>query len=326
MLFLIINLKIVAMKKIVHLLLILPLITFVSCNNDDNGNLENEQQFQPNGIALKSLFASNLNNIKQQTTFDSGQNFVFVSEKGTVVKIFANCMTKLDDTPVTGNVDFEFIEIYDRGTMLATNKATVGKFGTEKRMLASGGEFHFKVSQNGETLKPSCHFQIITPAINTGGLDSEMQGFVGTIDENGNLLWENFTGQEMWSGFNQEINQDAYTAFLNNFGWYNHDRFIDLGNGYTDVTYVLPQGFNASNSSIFMASKTIPNSLANAYVRAPIGLELYYILVVESNGGFKYAIKPAQFVTQNMNVVFTLPEMQNGSIQQVIDAINNLPQ
>ena len=74
-----------------------------------------------------------------------------------------------------------------------------------------------------------------------------------------------------------------------------------------------------------MATKTRPNSLAYASTRMPIGAEVYYILVAEYNNGFKYAVKPAMTLTANPTVIFNISELQNGTIQQVIDAINDLP-
>ncbi|WP_177761123.1 hypothetical protein [Flavobacterium sp. I3-2] len=314
------------MKNIVKsLVLSSMLVLFVNCSDDNNSNQIVDPGFQPNGQDLKNLFASNLNNITQRTSFDSEQDFSFISEKGTLITINANCLKRQDDTPVTGQVDFAFVEIFDRGTMLTTNKPTVGLFGDEKRLLYSGGEFYVEVTQNGEKLKSDCGYMLSTPTSNTGDVDYEMRSFYGEINSQGELLWNlSITGGEMWIGYNELINTDAYNAFVNNFGWYNCDRFVDLGNGFTTVNFSVPTGF-ANNSVVFLATKNEPNSLAYAYTNMPVGLEVYYVLVTANNGRFKYAIKPSQVITPNLNVTFSLSEMQDGTTQQLVDALNNLP-
>jgi len=311
------------MKKLIQLFGIGAIIFSASaCSNDTI----NEPIFTPSGQALKDLFASNLDAITQHDTFDAGNNFIFTSEKGVKVMINGSCLRKLNGDPVVGEVDFSYIEIFDRGTMLATNKPTVGMQGSENRLLTSGGEFLVKISQNDEELVTNCGYSIHAPTSVTGGTDQDMGAFAGTIDANGNLSWEDITQTtEMWTGFNQATNAEAYNAFVNDFDWFNFDKFVDLGQGFTSVSFQSPAGFNNSNSYIFMATKTRPNSLAYASTRMPIGAEVYYILVAEYNNGFKYAVKPAMTLTANPTVTFNISELQNGTIQQVIDAINDLP-
>ena len=311
------------MKKLIQLFGIGTFVLFISsCSNDTI----NEPIFSPSGEALKDLFANNLESITQYDTFDAGDNFIFTSAKGVKVMINGSCLKKQNGDPVVGEVDFSYIEIFDRGTMLATNKTTVGIQGSEPRLLTSGGEFLVKVAQDGEELITDCGYSIHAPTSITGGTDQDMGAFAGIIDANGNLSWEDITQTtEMWTGFNQATNADAYNAFLNDFNWFNFDKFVDLGEGFTSVSFQSPAGFNNSNSYIFMATKTRPNSLAYASTRMPIGAEVYYILVAEYNNGFKYAVKPAMTLTANPTVTFNLSELQNGAIQQVIDAINDLP-
>ena len=298
------------------------LMSTMSCSNDTIY----EPTFTPDGQALKNLFAQNLEDITQHDSFDAGENFLFTSEKGVVVMINGSCLKKQNGDPVVGEVDFSFVEIFDRGTMLATNKPTVGMQGNEPHLLRTGGEFLVKVTQGGEELVSSCGYTIHAPTSLTEGTDPDMGAFAGTIDANGDLSWEDITQTtEMWAGFNQASNAESYNAFVNDFSWFNFDKFIDLGQGFTNVSFQSPAGFNASNSHIFMAAKSNPHALAYASTKMPIGTQVYYILVTEFNNGFKYAVKPVQTIAPNQTIIFQLSEMQNGTIQQVIDAINDLP-
>lgn len=298
------------------------LLLSIGCKNYESI----ESLYQPNGTALKTLYTSNLESIKQTATFNVANGIHFTSSKGSHLRIMSNCITTQNDQPVTGNVDLTFIEIFDRGTMLVTNKPTVGIDAGERKLLTTGGEFFINVSQNGQALKAGCDFYLHAPTSLTGGTDPDMAQFEGNIDSNGDLTWEEFSqGGEFWIGFNNEVNADAYNTFMSAFGWYNYDKFVDLGNGFTNVTFTTPTGFNNTNSAIFIASKTFPNSLSYANARIPIGAEVYYILISEHNGGFKYIVKPLQTISANQNITFNLSEMQDATTIQMINIINNLP-
>ena len=311
------------MKKILQLLAIGGLLlNNVACSNESI----QEPTFTPSAEALKNLFASNLEAITQHETFNAGTVFTFTSAKGVIVRLDGTCLKKQNGDPVSGNVDFEYVEIFDRGTMLATNKPTVGILNGEPRLLSSGGEFLVKVYQNGEELITSCGYSIHTPTSITGGTDPDMGAFSGTINANNDLSWEEITqNTEFWIGFNEVTNGEAYNAFVNDFSWFNYDKFWDLGQGFTNVTFQTPAGFNNSNSYVFMGTKSNPNALAYASTKMPIGTEVYYILLAEHNNGFKYAVKPAATIAPNQIITFNLSELQDGTIQQVINAINDLP-
>src|SRR5690606_24751639 len=104
--------------------------------------------------------------------------------------INGSCLTKNGDA-VTGAVDLEFVEIFDKATMLMTNKPTMGLLPNgDKALLISGGEFYVNATQNGLPLETTCDFQLIVPTALTGGTDNDMILWNGTIDENGNLAWK----------------------------------------------------------------------------------------------------------------------------------------
>lgn len=47
------------------------------------------------------------------------------SAKGVKLNINGDCLTK-NGNPVTGEVNIEYIELFDKGNMLVTNKPTMG--------------------------------------------------------------------------------------------------------------------------------------------------------------------------------------------------------
>jgi hypothetical protein len=66
------------------------------------------------------------------------------SAKGVSITINGNALTK-NGSPVTGPIDITYVEIFDKGSMLVTNKPTMGIMADGKHaMLKSGGEFSSK--------------------------------------------------------------------------------------------------------------------------------------------------------------------------------------
>src|SRR5690606_9840178 len=63
--------------------------------------------------------------------------------------------TKKDDfNDVTEDVQLSFIEIYDRGPMVATDKPAIGRDGSgNKPPLVTGGEYYLTIEQNGKQLR-----------------------------------------------------------------------------------------------------------------------------------------------------------------------------
>lgn len=278
----------------------------------------------PTPQEFTGLQSQALENITQEFTFDANAPITnYTSAKGVVVSIYGGCFTK-NGIPVTGNVDLEFIELFDRGNMLVTNKATMGVLpGGEQRLLISGGEFYINVTQNGEQLELPCGFQLTVPASLSGGLDTDMTSFSGTIDAAGNMVW-NSSQTEFWAG--GENNQEPfYNAFLQDFGWFNCDKFASFDGPMTDIQVFVPEGYTEANSNIFIAIPGEPNTLGYLSGQFPVGLECYLIFVTaNADGGFAYAIKTVT-LTADASYSFTSDEIEEVTTAELIALINALP-
>ncbi len=80
--------------------------------------------------------------------------------QGSQLVIPANAFT-LNGTAVTGNVDIEFVEIYDRASMLLNNMPTTGKRSNgDEEALKSKGEFFINAKQNGTQLDIATPIQL----------------------------------------------------------------------------------------------------------------------------------------------------------------------
>lgn len=320
--------------KLLFGLFAVTLLSLTSCSTNEDNDLSSDPFVD---IASAQEFANvrneALSNITQNFQFNADDGMIsLTSENGVSISINANCLTKNGD-PVTGIVDLEYVEIFEKGNMLTTNKPTMGLMNNgNKALLITGGEFFLEAIQDGVVLETGCAIQLVVPSDLTGGDDPDMILWDGVIDENGDLTWEpaDADGQ---GGVFAEFGE--YYAFLENFGWTNIDRFYSDPRPKTTIYAQAPLGYNYTNSAIYLsydgedsglaALDTYANGLfSEHYGEVPIGLECHVIFVTEVEGVWRYAIKPYT-ITENHIITFNMMETSIASEADLISIINDLP-
>jgi hypothetical protein len=318
-------------------LLFLLVITLISCDNGDDNNTDN-LILPPTAAAFKSIREKGVSANKQKFTITAGTGVVTItSAKGVKLNINGDCLTK-NGVAVTGAVEIEYIELFDKGTMLITNKPTMGVMPDgKKNLLISGGEFFIKATQGGVELKTSCSMNLIVPTALTDGLDNAMTLWNGTIDDNGELAWRenkpNADGTGGGKGGVQGEGANYYVTF-GNFGWTNVDRFYSDPRPKTTLLVAAPTGYDNNNSAVYLSydgegtnalakldTYTPAGLFSEHYGQIPIGLKCHVIFVTEDNGQWRYAIK-AVTVAANDVYTFTLAETTVGTEAQLVAAIN----
>ncbi|MFI1771109.1 hypothetical protein [Thalassobellus citreus] len=328
------------MKNLKHILgtLVMTALIFTSCSKEEG--IDNDCD----GLCVAT--ANDFNNIKDAALEELTQDFKFNAEDGNItltsengVSIYINgsCLT-LNGNAVTGEVNLEFVELFEKGNMLVTNKPTMGVLPNgDKALLISGGEFFIEATQNGNVLETNCDIQLGIPTDLTGGVDNDMIMWDGTIDEDGNLAWnENKRdGANGQGGVFAEGNQ--YYAFIGDFGWSNVDRFYNDPRPKTTILVDVPEGYDNTNCSVFLSYDGEDTGLANLdtydagsglfsehYGQIPIGLECHVIFVTEDANDWKYAI---QAVTIVDNGVITITDGETSTVTQaqLTTIINGLP-
>lgn len=312
-------------------LLFLAAILLVSCN-DDNDN----QQTPATAAAFANVRQMALDKITQDFTIKAQDGATTLTSKnGVKITINGNCLTK-DGNPVTGDVKIKYVEIFNKGNMLVTNKPTMGIMPDGKRnLLISGGEFFIKATQNGKELATTCNMSLIVPASLTNGIDTAMILWKGIIDDEGNLVWEDARkadGNGGKGGVQAEGNN--YYVSFGNFGWTNVDRFYSDPRPKTTILVAAPQGYDNTNSSIYLSydgegqnalaqldTYTAQGLFSEHYGQIPVGLACHIIFATEDNGNWRYAIK-AVTIQANDVFTFTMGETTIGTEAQLVAAIN----
>ncbi|MBB4800604.1 hypothetical protein HNP37_000643 [Flavobacterium nitrogenifigens] len=311
-------------------LLILAMTTFASCDNTDGDDIKLSP---PTAAAFKSISEKGVKRNTQNFTMTAGNGVVtLTSAKGVKLYINGDCLTK-NGNAVTGQVDIEFIELFDKGNMLVTNKPTMGIMPDgKKNLLISGGEFFIKATQGGVELKTSCSLSMIVPTALTDGYDNLMTLWTGVIDEDGELAWKDARGADGKGGVQGEGNN--YYVTFGNFGWTNVDRFYSDPRPKTTILVDVPEGYNNTNSAVYLSydgegtnalakldTYTAEGLFSEHYGQIPVGLACHIIFATEDNGNWRYAIKGVT-TTANAVYTFTLAETTVGTEAQLVAAIN----
>lgn len=311
-------------------LLFLAAFSFISCENND---IENTPA---TAAEFADVRQAALDKITQEFSFNAEDGAkTFTSENGVKITINGNCLTK-DGNPVTGEVKIEYVELFDKGNMLVTNKPTMGIMPDGKRnLLISGGEFFIKATQDGKELATSCNISLIVPADLTGGVDNTMTLWNGIIDDEGNLAWEDArkTDGANGKGGVQAEGNNYYVSF-GNFGWTNVDKFYSDPRPRTTILADAPEGYDNTNSAIYLSydgegtnalakldTYTAEGLFSEHYGQIPIGLACHVIFVTEENGNWRYAIKGVTVQADDV-YTFTMGETTVGTEAQLIAAIN----
>ncbi|MEQ3663188.1 hypothetical protein [Olleya sp.] len=316
---------------------LMTLTLLTSCETKDDGDNDFDNAIDiATAQEFKNIKDTALANLTQNFTFNADDgNISLTSANGVQININGNCLT-LNGNIVTGQVQLEYVELFEKGNMLTTNKPTMGTLPNgDKTLLISGGEFFIEATQNGSALDTTCGLQLIIPASLTGGADPLMSLWEGEIDAEDNLTWdevEDATGQG-----GVFVEGSEYYGLLQGFGWSNVDRFYSDPRPKTLIQVQAPIGYNFTNSAVYLSYDGEDSGLAaldtydgtlnlfsEHYGQIPIGLECHVIFVTEDNGVWRYTIKPVTIVANDI-ITFTMDDTTTGTEATLTALINGLP-
>ena len=332
-----IQLKKLYVAKPLFAMLFALTLSFMSCDSNDDNDAANTPPTAQEFNAIRQIA---LDNLTQNFQINVANGITtWTSEKGVELDINPSCLT-LNGNPVTGLIDIEYVEIFDGGEMLVTNKTTMGALPNgDMAMLISGGAFYINATQNGQQLVLGCGMNLKIPA-NLTAPDPTMILWDGTINAAGDLIWEEQDGNT--AGQNGVFLEGTgitpiYYAFFNSFGWTNVDRFYNHSGPKTQILAGVPAGYNYENSAVYLHYDGEGNALAKLdrydeatelftehYGQIPVGLACHIIFASEENGQWRYAIKSVT-ISDNAVYSFTMSETIVGSEAQITAAINALP-
>tara|TARA_Y100001968_G_C19406912_1_gene744187 strand:- start:1011 stop:1955 length:945 start_codon:yes stop_codon:yes gene_type:complete len=192
-----------------------------------------------------------LNSLNPQITGENGTNIAFSS----------NSFLDQNGNVVSGNIDIELVDAQDNKDMLLMDCPTVTTGGD---LLESAGILYFNPTQEGNqlTINPN-NPPIVTLPSSSGDL---MDYYTGILDSDGNLSGWELVPNNTIQTFSDITGGDTsyfYTFSLTGVGWINADYPYGIA-PFSTVTVDLPDGYNNSNSSVFIYFRDV-NSCITAY-------------------------------------------------------------
>jgi hypothetical protein len=319
-------------------LLALATIIFASCTDNENES-QNQTPFPPSAADFKGITQSGIKKNTQNFTATAGAGTItLTSAKGVIIKLNGNALTK-NGNPVTGPIDITFIELFDKGNMLISNKPTMGVMADGKKsLLKSGGEFFIKAAQGGVDLVSIGSIQLEVPVALTGKMDTEMLFWAGDTKDPDNLAWvnpRNAAGTGGQKDGNVGFGQTSYNVSFGNFGWTNVDKFYSDPRPRTTILAAVPTGYDNTNCAIYLSYdgegtnalakldtyNSTTKQFSEHYGQIPIGLKMHVIFATADNGNWRYAIK-AVTVAPGDVYTFTMAETTVVTEAQMVAAIN----
>lgn len=308
-------------------------LLFAACKKE---NIESTPivDSKPNAVALQNFFNQNTNALKQNFTLNGSSGGVIVGNKGTRINFNPNTLLDMAGNPVIGNVSIELIEIYDRSTMILTNKPTMGRMSNgELAPLISGGEFYFNATQNGQQLTMASPAIAQLPTLEPTDSMGQFDGYINP--ETGDLTWQTTDSSQI------NVTEDTvggtmlnyYTISCVDFGWVNCDYFWDNPNPKTVVTVDLPEGYSGYTAQVYLLfddQKTMVsqlydydnNGLYGEYTEFPEGLPVHIIAVSYVNDKLYYAVQSATVTAGQVISISSMSEITKDALD---DLIKNLP-
>lgn len=321
-------------------IVLLSTFFLMSCKTD----CENcDEDVMPDGIALNQRFLDNREDAKQTFTLDASVGGTIIGSQGTSVVIAPNSIG-LSGVPVTGDIEIELIELYDKASMLLNNMPTSGvKSNGDEEALKSAGEFFINAKQNGNQLAVLTTVQIQSADVDFSNQDT-MQSFKAGDNIEDTDIWEEEDGDN--NGINdfaevgERLNEDGewviyYILDISSFGWTNLDRWYNYTGQLTDIFIDVPSEFDGSNCEVFLTYDGEPTALARMDVydtglgmftehfgRIPVGQEIHIIMVAEIAGQLHYTIQGTTIIEDHIEV---MTDPQPISQTDLTTLINGLP-
>jgi len=299
----------------------------------------------PSPDAFASLALDARKDLLQSFTMDADTLETVVGEQGTTISFSWNAeLTYPDGSPVTGDVNLELIEIFDRGSMLVTGMPTNGRLPSgEPGQLISGGEHYVNATQNGESLELAGSFLLEAPPENTGTFDPAMNIFRAETEDG---LPAGLEDSSVWvedSGGSSCCTTEGSDGVLygltsDQFGWSNIDRWASDPRPKTFFSVEVPQGWDTTNSEVFFTDDDQENILTGLGGNGegsplfgftgdvvPVGLNVQVIFVTENEGQWSYAIQSHTVVHEDTLDFTSTDDLIYTDQEGIIDAINDLP-
>jgi len=264
----------------------------------------------------------------QDFTIAAEDGGTVTGENGTEIIIPINAFTDSNGDIVTGDVDIMLKEIFSPSEMILSNRPTnaIDDSGSNTFLL-SEGETEIVVAQNGEELNiaPGKLLEIRVPA--TADFDSSMRPFIGNVDADDNIVWQQNRQVEM--RFDDQAAPAKYIYDSFDTGWTNCDKFYSYPGDKTTNYVDLTSSPDIDETVVFVVFKenglpavvgftqSYDDGLQSYENSLPVGLTLTYVGITIKDNQQYLATKEVTIVEDEVIVL----DFEAVSTAQITDAL-----
>ncbi|MEN8928953.1 MAG: hypothetical protein ABF242_05865 [Flavobacteriales bacterium] len=282
---------------------------------------------------LSSFFQTNKQNLIQNFSINSVAPTLITGNSGTSLQFYPNSFETQSGASVSGMVDIELIEIFDKSDMILADVLTLGRSSSGQiDPLISGGEFYVNATQNGSALKlkTGVSYAVNVPAPN--GVNPNMGIFYGD-ESNDTLIWDEADSARIQGNGQTTGGGGSYYCFFDSLQWINCDYFYNDPNPKTNVRAIIPAGLSNLTCKVFISFNGL-NSVTGFYgfsggylntyspYKIPVTQGINLIAIASIGGVPHYSITPA---TVTNNIIVTINPLAPSSAAAIKTAINALP-
>jgi hypothetical protein len=323
------------MKKSLSIFALVPiaLFTFYSCEKETD-IIVIPSTINPTPTSeINKFFENNIEDATQTINLNPSSSQTFTSNKGITYLFNANTFVNSSGATVGGNITIELIEALTKKEMMMMNKPTFTHSG---ELLVSGGIVYLNATQNGQQLSINDN-NPVSVSIPTNSY-VPMDFFDGSFDNQGGFGWDESEDDTVITNTNgnDTTEQDFWFSFdfeIDSIGWINCDYFYNSGDPLTQVEVVLPDTFNGDNSAVFIYYDEI-NSVASltdydtdgtfdlgANYSTPVGMDVSFVVISESNGSYFYALVNATITQNHIEIIGSLTEVTEAELEIILNAL-----
>jgi hypothetical protein len=316
---------------------ILSTVLFTSCTYNDDADPIIIDPLEISGEELMQRIQDNRDDAMQTFAMDASTGGMILAAQGTNLVFGPNAFKDANGDPITGSVDITLLEIYKKADMVLSKLPTNAKNGNgDVQTILSAGEFYVNASQNGEAVFSNGTYQIFAPS---DTYDSEITIFKpvdGCDQPDCDVVWDEDPVGQVVQGEGSGPNGTyvtGYTGFRDTFGWTNLDRWYDYQGPKTLITAAVPEGYNATNSNVYIAYVGLEGLalldiydenaqlFTEHYGQMPIGQDVHFIFMSVQNGQYIYSIQSTTIVQDHLEVITDPQPATEAELYALIDLL-----
>ncbi|MBX2947989.1 MAG: hypothetical protein KF704_01810 [Crocinitomicaceae bacterium] len=324
-------------KFILSTIIPASLFLITACKKEQLGSSTENSPTAKTYQNLSDFFATNKLERMQFVTINNSdfEADTIITNLGTHFFVLKDAFETMDGTPVTGNIEIGFIELYDKKDLLLLGHSNMGYLQNGLTPLISGGQFYISAKQNGQELRLKENHYCYIYHIPAGSNTTPAFLFHRLINEQNQVFWSKAESIEVENGPDyMSVNEydGAYYTSNNTLGWAGIAHFASMTGAQSPLSLQLPSGHTSENTAVYVSIDGV-TSLGELHATQsgifasvpgytlPIGTSVHFVIISHTTGTLKAAIVPAMITSNHIQFVQEPEEMSSTELSVLLNSL-----